>query len=105
MPWQYGPPSCASAEDEADSTQTSEAAEKCLNEKRKTINGEDILTSMRALGFDNYEGVLKVYLAKYREHQINQAKQRSAAAENDEDLKRSGGGEDDDERKKKKKKE
>jgi hypothetical protein len=22
---------------------------------------------MRALGFDNYEGVLKVYLAKYRE--------------------------------------
>jgi hypothetical protein len=47
--------------------QTSEAAEKCLNEKRKTINGEDILTSMRALGFDNYEGVLKVYLAKYRE--------------------------------------
>jgi hypothetical protein len=38
-----------------------------LNEKRKTINGEDILTSMRALGFDNYEGVLKIYLAKYRE--------------------------------------
>lgn len=22
---------------------------------------------MRSLGFDNYEGVLKVYLAKYRE--------------------------------------
>jgi len=51
--------------------QTSEAAEKCLNEKRKTINGEDILTSMRALGFDNYEGVLKVYLAKYREVSIS----------------------------------
>lgn len=47
--------------------QTSEAAEKCLNEKRKTLNGEDILTSMRALGFDNYEGVLRVYLAKYRD--------------------------------------
>ena len=47
--------------------QTSEAAEKCLTEKRKTINGEDILTSLRALGFDNYEGVLKVYLAKFRE--------------------------------------
>ncbi|OCF37958.1 transcriptional activator [Kwoniella heveanensis BCC8398] len=46
---------------------TSEAAEKCLNEKRKTLNGEDILTSMRALGFDNYEGVLRVYLAKYRD--------------------------------------
>ena len=38
-----------------------------MTEKRKTINGEDILTSMRALGFDNYEGVLKVYLAKFRE--------------------------------------
>jgi hypothetical protein len=38
-----------------------------LTEKRKTINGEDILTSMRALGFDNYEEVLKIYLAKYRE--------------------------------------
>lgn len=47
--------------------QTSEAADKTLNEKRKTINGEDILTSMRALGFDNYEEVLKIYLAKYRE--------------------------------------
>ncbi|WVN85926.1 uncharacterized protein L203_101080 [Cryptococcus depauperatus CBS 7841] len=46
---------------------TSEAAEKCSNEKRKTLNGEDILTSMRALGFDNYEGVLRVYLAKYRD--------------------------------------
>lgn len=38
-----------------------------MTEKRKTINGEDILTSMRALGFDNYEEVLKIYLAKYRE--------------------------------------
>ena len=47
--------------------QTSEAAEKCLNEKRKTINGEDVLTSARTLGFDNYEGVLKIYLAKLRE--------------------------------------
>ncbi|WWC90681.1 uncharacterized protein L201_005617 [Kwoniella dendrophila CBS 6074] len=46
---------------------TSEAAEKCLNEKRKTLNGEDILTSMRSLGFDNYEGVLRVYLTKYRD--------------------------------------
>jgi nuclear transcription Y subunit beta len=47
--------------------QTSEAADKTLAEKRKTINGEDILTSMRTLGFDNYEEVLKIYLAKYRE--------------------------------------
>lgn len=47
-------------------TQTSEAADKCFQEKRKTIGGEDILTSMQALGFDNYAGVMKVYLSKYR---------------------------------------
>lgn len=46
--------------------QTSEAADKCMNEKRKTIGGEDILTSMQALGFDNYAGVMKVYLSKFR---------------------------------------
>jgi len=60
---------------------TSEAAEKCFNEKRKTINGEDILTSMKALGFDNYEGVLNVFLAKYREHQLIQGRQRQFLGE------------------------
>lgn len=45
---------------------TSEAAERCLVEKRKTINGEDILFAMATLGFDSYAEVLKVYLAKYR---------------------------------------
>lgn len=48
---------------------TSEASDKCLNEKRKTINGEDILYSMASLGFENYAEVLKIYLAKYREQQ------------------------------------
>lgn len=33
---------------------TSEAAERCLDEKRKTINGEDILFAMTTLGFENY---------------------------------------------------
>ncbi|ORY87473.1 histone-fold-containing protein [Leucosporidium creatinivorum] len=46
---------------------TSEAAERCLVEKRKTINGEDILFAMTTLGFENYSDVLKVYLAKYRQ--------------------------------------
>lgn len=36
-------------------------------EKRKTINGEDILFAMSALGFDNYVEPLKIYLQKYRE--------------------------------------
>lgn len=48
---------------------TSEASERCFREKRKTINGEDILYSMHDLGFENYAEVLKIYLAKYREQQ------------------------------------
>ncbi|KAK6459004.1 uncharacterized protein RJT20DRAFT_4590 [Scheffersomyces xylosifermentans] len=71
---------------------TSEASDKCLREKRKTINGEDILYSMHDLGFENYAEVLKIYLAKYREQQAlrqergetraskRQAKQQAAAA-------------------------
>ncbi|XP_076469631.1 nuclear transcription factor Y subunit beta-like isoform X1 [Babylonia areolata] len=46
---------------------TSEASERCHQEKRKTINGEDILFAMSTLGFDNYVEPLKVYLQKYRE--------------------------------------
>lgn len=36
-------------------------------EKRKTINGEDILWAMNALGFENYVEPLKIYLQKFRE--------------------------------------
>ncbi|XP_068630882.1 uncharacterized protein Nf-YB [Battus philenor] len=46
---------------------TSEASDRCQMEKRKTINGEDVLFAMNALGFDNYIEPLKVYLKKYRE--------------------------------------
>ncbi|CAL1708445.1 unnamed protein product [Somion occarium] len=46
---------------------TSEAAEKCQMEKRKTIGGEDILYAMITLGFDNYAEVLKIHLAKLRQ--------------------------------------
>ncbi|KAG0226427.1 histone-fold-containing protein [Mortierella sp. GBAus27b] len=46
---------------------TSEASDRCQLEKRKTINGEDILWAMQSLGFENYAEVLKIYLAKYRE--------------------------------------
>lgn len=45
---------------------TSEAAEKCQTEKRKTIGGEDILLAMNLLGFENYCETLKIYLAKLR---------------------------------------
>ncbi|KAH9887371.1 histone-fold-containing protein [Cubamyces lactineus] len=48
---------------------TSEAAEKCQMEKRKTIGGEDILYAMVTLGFENYAETLKIHLAKLRQHQ------------------------------------
>jgi len=46
---------------------TSEASDKCMQEKRKTINGDDLLWAMSTLGFDKYVEPLKVYLTKYRE--------------------------------------
>ena len=46
---------------------TSEASDKCKKEKRKTINGEDILWAMSTLGFDEYIEPLKTYLGKYRQ--------------------------------------
>ncbi|KAL9632993.1 MAG: hypothetical protein Q9164_004965 [Protoblastenia rupestris] len=45
------------------------ASEKCQQEKRKTVNGEDILFAMTSTGFENYAEALKIYLAKYRETQ------------------------------------
>lgn len=48
-------------------TTTVAASEKCQQEKRKTVNGEDILFAMTSLGFENYAEALKVYLSKYRE--------------------------------------
>jgi nuclear transcription Y subunit beta len=46
---------------------TSEAIDKCQQEKRKTINGDDILWAMGTLGFDRYIEPLRLYLQKYRE--------------------------------------
>merc|ERR1712216_575596 len=46
---------------------TSDASDKCQREKRKTINGEDLLWAMSTLGFEEYVEPLKVYLLKYRE--------------------------------------
>ncbi|KAI8916711.1 histone-fold-containing protein [Powellomyces hirtus] len=46
---------------------TSEASDRCVAEKRKTINGEDILWALQSLGFDSYCEVMKVYLSRYRE--------------------------------------
>jgi len=55
---------------------TSEASEKCHQEKRKTVNGEDILFAMTSLGFENYAEALKIYLSKYRETQSARGENR-----------------------------
>ncbi|GAY52358.1 hypothetical protein CUMW_141170 [Citrus unshiu] len=46
---------------------TSEASDKCQREKRKTINGDDLLWAMATLGFEDYIDPLKIYLTRYRE--------------------------------------
>ncbi|KAK3134779.1 hypothetical protein QOZ80_5BG0410620 [Eleusine coracana subsp. coracana] len=46
---------------------TSEASDKCMNEKRKTINGDDLIWSLGTLGFEEYVEPLKLYLKLYRE--------------------------------------
>ncbi|KAL4204950.1 hypothetical protein AMTRI_Chr01g134750 [Amborella trichopoda] len=46
---------------------TSEASDKCQREKRKTINGDDLLWAMGTLGFEDYIDPLKIYLQIYRE--------------------------------------
>lgn len=58
---------------------TSEASDKCLQEKRKTINGDDILWAMSTLGFDKYVEPLKEYLRKYRDTVKKQPKNAANA--------------------------
>jgi nuclear transcription Y subunit beta len=59
---------------------TSEASDKCLQEKRKTINGDDLLWAMSTLGFDKYVEPLKLYLNKYREAVRGDKPDKSAAS-------------------------
>ncbi|XP_004503068.1 nuclear transcription factor Y subunit B-1-like [Cicer arietinum] len=46
---------------------TVEASDKCQKEKRKTVNGDDIIWAITTLGFDDYVDPLKFYLQKYKE--------------------------------------
>ncbi|XP_020215942.1 nuclear transcription factor Y subunit B-7 [Cajanus cajan] len=46
---------------------TGEASDKCQREKRKTINGEDVIWAITTLGFEDYVEPLKSYLQKYKE--------------------------------------
>ena len=64
---------------------TSEASERCNNDRRKTVNGDDILNSMASLGFDRYVPILKLYLEKYRESQKLVPNEGSKEEKNDEE--------------------
>lgn len=55
---------------------TSQAADTCMQEQRKTLHGEDVLAAMATLGFENYAEVLKVYLARFREADADEAEVR-----------------------------
>ncbi|KIJ95587.1 hypothetical protein K443DRAFT_682939 [Laccaria amethystina LaAM-08-1] len=61
---------------------TSEAAEKCQIEKRKTIGGEDILYAMGSLGFENYAETLKIHLARLRQTGTTSAAAAAASGTN-----------------------
>ncbi|KAG0139125.1 hypothetical protein CROQUDRAFT_111747 [Cronartium quercuum f. sp. fusiforme G11] len=56
---------------------TSEANQAVLDEKRKTLNGVDVLCALKRLGFDGYYDVLRIYLFKYRTV-VNQSGRRQA---------------------------
>ena len=45
---------------------TNEASERLVEDKRKTITGDDVIDSMRALGFDAYMAFLPQFLSYYR---------------------------------------
>lgn len=47
------------------------ASDKCQREKRKTVNGDDLLWAMATLGFEDYIEPLKSYLSRYREVLLN----------------------------------
>ncbi|MCL7037480.1 hypothetical protein MKW94_026360 [Papaver nudicaule] len=69
---------------------TGEASDKCQREKRKTINGDDLLWAMTTLGFEEYVEPLKIYLQKFRE--MEGEKTSSTTGRPDKDGGSGGGG-------------
>ena len=46
---------------------TSEASDKCQADKRKTINGHDLIIALKQLGFERYLENLELYYKKYED--------------------------------------
>lgn len=47
---------------------TSQARERCKQERRQKIKGDDIIWALKNLGFTDYVGPLELYLSRYQEH-------------------------------------
>lgn len=65
---------------------TSEASDKCRNEKRKTLNGDDICWALGTLGFDEYVETTKRYLFRYREFECEKVNQNKSGNNNEENI-------------------
>ncbi|OAF66079.1 hypothetical protein A3Q56_06189 [Intoshia linei] len=59
------------------------AAEHCSRQKRKTINGEDIIMSLHSLGFDNYIEPMQKYLIQHRENKAMFSQTQGNACKDD----------------------
>jgi len=53
---------------------TSDAAERLEEDKRKTITADDILGSIRALGFDQYVPILEEFMRELQAYKSRQSK-------------------------------
>ena len=51
---------------------TCEACERCKLEQRKTIIGDDILYALEIFGLSDYVDILKLYLGKFREMEMEE---------------------------------
>lgn len=56
------------------------ASDKCQREKRKTINGDDLLWAMDVLFFKEYLQPLTLYLQKFREAEKHEHKSQGHKA-------------------------
>jgi nuclear transcription Y subunit beta len=46
---------------------SSEAGVHCISSNRRTVKGDDIISALSDLGYDNYAEVLSIYLSKFKE--------------------------------------
>lgn len=60
---------------------TSEASDKCQRERRKTINGDDLLWALDVLMFKEYGEPLRLYLDKYKAAEQNEKKNENKGGE------------------------